>query len=770
MYKKIGLTAFVIACCVVCCMLLTPVGEQAKQSDSIIANEVSGNVATENVQQTRVQDLPKAENIFEEEEGEAYVADQVVVSFENLALQDGQLTQAAKKILSNCKTVADYDSQVKQINDKQCVISVSQEASVSQAVAELNGIDGIEYADADWIFALPDTTSTEDVAQTSANLTNDPYVSNQWALTSSWQTVGAAWTQAKANKTVSVATLDTGIQTDHSDLKNNILYSGYVPLDGYGAEDRNGHGTHVAGIVAAESDNGIGVSGVSYNAGIVSVRVFRQIMGNWSAYSSDIALGVENVISMKDTYNIRVINMSLGMTGTSRSTPPASSSLMQSAIKKAYDTGITVCVASGNESSSTSLATCNFPAYFDFCIAVGSIDSTKEHSLFSNGDNSLDIVAPGRSILSTVRNNAYSTMNGTSMATPFVSGIAALCYVVNPSITPAQVYSALTKTAVDLGDAGFDNFYGYGLVDPNSALTYAKAGSAVENHKLNVSVQGDVSGTISLTDDSGTAYESGSSVENGKYLILNWSGIQNDTTDGSLIMITSVTKNGTSIYSASDVSKTSWSATNTYWRSVYGIGQTYVTYDTVNYALSKGGEISIGHIDEETNLIVTYTKLQPIYRLYNSLTSEHLFTTSKSEYDNFANLCTQKQDAWIPEGIDWFAYSAESTETSPVYRLYNSSLGSMGKNSHYYTSDKAEADRLVQDSGWTYDSFNGNTTCYLAGGSIGIYTCYNEALGSAHHYTSSKTEWEGLSKHGWDLEQSKNNNGTGFFKAVLSAK
>ena len=162
-------------------------------------------------------------------------------------------------------------------------------------------------------------------------------------------------------------------------------------------------------------------------------------------------------------------------------------------------------------------------------------------------------------------------------------------------------------------------------------------------------------------------------------------------------------------------------------------------------------------------MTVEFEDLVPVYRLYNMVTSEHLFTTDKSEYDSWVSKSKSDSDYWIGEGINWFAPKSGDTT---VVRLYNPTLGGLGRTSHYYTSDTAEIEELTGKHGWKNESSDGKA--FASGGDIPIWTCYNEALGSAHHYTSSQTEWLGLSKHGWDLERSKNR-ATGVFKAVLSA-
>lgn len=171
----------------------------------------------------------------------------------------------------------------------------------------------------------------------------------------------------------------------------------------------------------------------------------------------------------------------------------------------------------------------------------------------------------------------------------------------------------------------------------------------------------------------------------------------------------------------------------------------------------------------KTTLEIEFEEVVPVYRLYNKITSEHLFTTDKSEYEQLYADCDAGKDYWIGEGIDWFA-PVESETTTPVYRLYNSGLGALAQSSHYYTSNQEEIQTLL-NNGWMLEE----DKRFGSGGSASIFTCYNEALGSAHHYTSSVTEWLDLADNGWDIEESKNTDSvtgdyTGFFQAVASAK
>lgn len=175
-----------------------------------------------------------------------------------------------------------------------------------------------------------------------------------------------------------------------------------------------------------------------------------------------------------------------------------------------------------------------------------------------------------------------------------------------------------------------------------------------------------------------------------------------------------------------------------------------------------------GTCGEDTSLTATTTDgtdgLVPVYCLYNRITSEHLFTTDKTEYNNWAEKYyfymynTSKKDYWEPEGIAWYA----NTSGTFVYRLYNPNLGAIGHTSHYYTSDTTEIKELTSKHGWVQED---QSKGFYAGGDVAVYTCYNELLGSAHHYTTDKTEYSGLSKHGWNLENDKNGT-VGVFKVA----
>ncbi len=184
------------------------------------------------------------------------------------------------------------------------------------------------------------------------------------------------------------------------------------------------------------------------------------------------------------------------------------------------------------------------------------------------------------------------------------------------------------------------------------------------------------------------------------------------------------------------------------------------SYDSLKNYVTATHTISLGTVAALSGDVkITWQKVAPVYRMYNMITSEHLFTTNKGEYDGFLAKDLAGTDVWICEGISWLAPKAGTV----VHRLYNPTLGAMGHSSHYYTADEAEIATLTGTAGWVDD---GVEQQFYSGGNTAIYTCYNGLLGSSHHYTTSKTEWEGLKAHGWDLEESKNGT-NGVFQGVI---
>ena len=254
---------------------------------------------------------------------------------------------------------------------------------------------------------------------------------------------------------VKVAVIDTGIDYSHPDLDGN--YKGgydFVNRDSYPMDD-HGHGTHVAGIIAAE-DNDIGVIGVAPEADLYSLKV---IDSNGYGYVSNIIAGIEWAVDN----NMDVISMSIG------SNYPSSS--LQRACDVAEDAGLVLVAAAGNGGTLGGTEdTVAYPARYSSVIAVGATDHDNNRPSWSSTGPTVELASPGVSIYSTTRSSSYGTKSGTSMACPHVSGVAALILSSDPDLTNAEVRERMQTTAYDLGLAGRDTFFGYGLVDAAEAI------------------------------------------------------------------------------------------------------------------------------------------------------------------------------------------------------------------------------------------------------------------------------------------------------------
>ena len=275
---------------------------------------------------------------------------------------------------------------------------------------------------------------------------NDPYYGQQWQYGA--VSAEGGWDVTHGSGSMTVAVIDTGVDYRHPDLSGKVL-AGRNFVDGsYDPYDDNGHGTHVAGLAAAATDNGVGVAGMDWSARILPLKVLDS---SGSGYDSDIASAIRYAADS----GAEVINLSLGSS--------TSSLTLQAAVTYAYGKGATIVAAAGNEGASS----VSYPAAYKGVIAVGAVDSGGARAEFSNYGSKLDLVAPGVGLLSTYPNGSYQKMSGTSMASPMVAGAACLVLAALPDLAgkPDDVAARLTSTATDMGAPGFDTGYGYGKLN-----------------------------------------------------------------------------------------------------------------------------------------------------------------------------------------------------------------------------------------------------------------------------------------------------------------
>lgn len=253
------------------------------------------------------------------------------------------------------------------------------------------------------------------------------------------------WNKGDRGRGVVIAVIDSGCDCDHVDLKDRIIGKyNFTSDDGGNPEivtDYIGHGTHVAGIIGA-SQNGKGVVGV---APLCSLLILKALNKNGQGTEEAVAKAINYAVSKK----VNIISMSLGST---EETP-----LIYQAIKKAVSNNILVVCAAGNEGDSNGdTEELSYPAVYSECISVGAVDYSKNIARFTNSNKSVDLVAPGVSIMSTYPNNKYANLQGTSMATPHVSG--ALALIINWSrkdfgreMSETELYAQLIRHTASLG-------------------------------------------------------------------------------------------------------------------------------------------------------------------------------------------------------------------------------------------------------------------------------------------------------------------------------
>ncbi len=310
---------------------------------------------------------------------------------------------------------------------------------------------------------------------------NDSSYSRQWAL----EKVDAphAWPLSKGGS-VLVAVLDSGVDLNHPDLdgkvRTDIDYD-YINGDTV-AQDDHGHGTHVAGIIAAETNNAQGVAGLGWETMIVPYKVLDN-------YGNGTTSGIANAIYAATDAGAKVINMSLG--SAPGAGPCSNYTSLQEAIDYAYEHGVLVVVAAGNDSADASTVV---PANCAHVLTVSSTNSDDSLSSFSNTGSVIDVSAPGGFIYSTLWDETYGStygyMSGTSMATPYVAGLAALVFAHHPDYTPDQVASAILDHAVDLGVPGWDDHFGCGRIDAFESVAGGAMGAVPQCHSTALSAAG----------------------------------------------------------------------------------------------------------------------------------------------------------------------------------------------------------------------------------------------------------------------------------------
>jgi thermitase len=369
--------------------------------------------------------LPSA--IFAEEvdsqAGKLYAPGQVVVKYKDNASASAVKSARAKA-----------NGTVMEKNNKLGFEVVKVKGSVEETIEKLKKDPNVEYAEPNYYLHATYTP-------------NDPYFSSRQYGPQKIQ-APQAWdiTEGSGAK---IAIVDTGVQSNHPDLAGKVV-GGWDFVDNDSTpQDGNGHGTHCAGIAAAVTNNSTGIAGTAPKASILAVRVLNNSgSGTWTA--------VANGITYAADQGADVISLSLGGT--------VGNSGLQQAVDYAWSKGSVVVAAAGNAGTTAP----NYPAYYSNAIAVASTDQNDNKSSFSTYGSWVDVAAPGSSIYSTYPTSTYSSLSGTSMATPHVAGVAGLLAAQGRSAS--NIRAAIENTADKISGTG--TYWAKGRVNAYKAVQY----------------------------------------------------------------------------------------------------------------------------------------------------------------------------------------------------------------------------------------------------------------------------------------------------------
>ncbi len=413
-----------------------------------------------------------ADEIKQIQETQNFVRGEIIIKPVNIkTFKDGE-KKAPIVTKDFIKKYSSYIESITQYKNTDIFILKTKNApNYKDLIINLKNDSNIEDASLNYIASIEEETDLK-------NTPNDPGLQFQYGLNNTGvlyhpDNSGSAkpgndikallgWYWGTGDPEVIIAVLDTGIALDHEDLKNKLTTGYNFIAENDNPYDDHGHGTMVASIAAAETNNGIGMAGVSWNSIIMPVKVMDN-EGNGSYLQ--IAAGIRYAVD----YGAKIINLSAGGQNPSF--------ILEDACKYAHDNGVMIIAASGNISAAV-----YYPAaYDDYCLAVGASDYNDEISAFSNFGPSIDVVAPGVAVFGAVYSpdepeklSGYGWNSGTSFAAPFVSGAAAVLMSNKSFLTVDMAMKLIKMTADDVNFEilpGIDDNMGYGRLNLSRLLS-----------------------------------------------------------------------------------------------------------------------------------------------------------------------------------------------------------------------------------------------------------------------------------------------------------
>lgn len=362
-------------------------------------------------------------------EGEAQlVPDRFLVRFKDGIADD---TRCSINAIHGCRQV----ESIPKINVQ--VLTVPKGRTLHDMLKIYQRNPNVEFAEPDYIAYA-------------AVIPDDPYFQT---YQKSLHKVGApaAWEITTGGTGVTVAVLDTGVMLTHVDLSGRLVEGYDFINDTDKPDDDNGHGTGVAGVIGAVTNNGQGIAGITWQNPLMPVKVLnRNGSGNYSVIAKGIIYAADK--------GARVINLSLG--------GAKGSATLKRAVDYAQSKKTVVVAAAGNANSSVL-----YPAAYPNVIAVAAVDNSDRRASYSNYGPEVSVSAPGNDVWSTTLGGDYRPHTGTSFACPMVAGLAGLILSLKPELSPRQVTEIIEKGAVDLGSPGWDKYYGWGRIDMAASLS-----------------------------------------------------------------------------------------------------------------------------------------------------------------------------------------------------------------------------------------------------------------------------------------------------------
>lgn len=359
-------------------------------------------------------------------------SDEILVGFRN------NIPQHARELVHQ-KTNGVARKSVRQINTD--VVKVPQGSTVSETIEKYKKLPEVEYAEPNFLAKASLTPS-------------DTLFGKQWNLK---KILSEESYDISKGGGVVIAVVDTGVDNNHSDLSGLVL-QGYNAIDGSNnSTDDHGHGTHVAGIASAQTDNGNGVASVSFQSQVLPVKVLNKDgVGTYGDVSEGITYSADN--------GARIINLSLGGSSDSET--------LKRAVNYALSKGSLLVAAAGNDGNDAPV----YPAAYKGVLAVSASDSNDNLASFSSYGNNIFVSSPGVSVISSVPGGSYASWSGTSMAAPHLAGLLALQLSYKPSMTNSEAIDAVKKNAEKVGPYSYDQngwnpYFGYGRISAGKTLT-----------------------------------------------------------------------------------------------------------------------------------------------------------------------------------------------------------------------------------------------------------------------------------------------------------